>query len=148
MIQVKCDWEICVRESSRLVATYEFPNFLTELGEAHIAARLSGSPTQMSHMAVGTGTGQDQADQTLATEIARVALEATYPLQGSGADDNRVAYYAIFPAGTGTGTLTEFAIFNASSGGVMLNYATGFTPIVKGAGQSFEITAYLKIGTT
>ena len=131
-------------------------NFLTELGEAHIAARLAGTPTQMSHMAVGTGTGQDATDQTLDTEVGRVALTATFPKQGTGAvdddvgravRDNEVIYKATFPAGTGTGNVTEFAIFNASSGGVMLNYATGFSR-VKGAGNSLLVAAVLTIGAS
>lgn len=133
-----------------IMERWTFSNFLTALGEAHLAARQCASPpAAMSHLAVGTGTGQTAASTTLANEIARVALDSGYPQQGTGAADNEVLYLATLPVGTGTGTLTEFAIFNASSGGTMLNYASGFAPKIKGAGQSLGIgPVYMRLGVT
>lgn len=141
-------------EDGREVARFETTNFLTELGEAHIANQLAGaSAGAMSHMAVGTGSGQTAADTTLDTEIARVALDATYPKQGTGATDttlgrvvrdNEVLYRGTFPAGTGTGTITEIGILNAASSGTLLNYAVD--SIEKGAAQELVLVIALTIG--
>lgn len=141
-------------EDGREVARFETTNFLTELGEAHIADQLAGAADDpMSHMAVGTGSGQTAADTALDNEIARVALDATYPKQGTGATDttlgrvvrdNEVLYRATFPAGTGTGTITEIGILNAASSGTLLNYAVD--SIEKGAGQELVLVIALTIG--
>jgi len=110
---------------------FEFENTLTELGDALIADALSDrGVTLPSHMAVGTGTGQDAADTTLATELARVALDST--TQGTGASDNDVTWIATFAAGTGTGAITEAGLFNANPAGVMFS-VTSFAVINKGA---------------
>ena len=145
-----------IREAGIEVSRFETGNFLTDLGEAHIADRLSDAGTSaMSHMAIGTGSGQDNTDTTLDTEIARVALDATYPKQGTGATDailnrvvrdNEVLYRATFAAGTGTGTITELGILNAASVGVLLNYATTNQP--KSASQELILVVALTIGSS
>jgi len=110
---------------------FEFDNTLTELGEALIADALSDrSVALMTHMAVGSGTGQDAADTTLATELARVALDST--TQGSAGNDNDVTWIATFAAGTGTGAITEAGLFNATPAGTMFS-VTSFAVINKGA---------------
>ena len=123
-------------------------NAMTELGEAWVADRLTDAgQAQMSHMAIGTGTGQTVASTTLANEVGRVALESGYPQHGTGANDNRIDFYAIFPAGTGTGTITEVAVLNASSAGTMMNYASGFVK-VKEAGNALNVHLYVRCGVT
>ncbi len=94
-----------------------FTNIVTTVGLAHIADQMAGVSAQnkMSHYAIGTGTNNPVAgDTALQTEIARVALSSAV------ASVNEVVYTAIFPAGVGTGTITEYGIFNASSGGTLL----------------------------
>jgi hypothetical protein len=142
-------WHFALHNADGTLADeWERDNFLTELGEAHIAARVALSPpSAMTHMAVGTGTGQTAASTALATEIARVALDSTYPLLGTGGNDNQITWQATFAAGTGTGTLTEFAVFSASSAGTMLNYVTGETKI-KGASQSLIVTLTMRFGVS
>ena len=147
-----------VLEDGAEVRRYRTTNFLTELGEAHIADQLSDSgQSAMSHMAIGDDSGQTAASTTLANELARVALDATYPKQGTGASDtvlgrvvrdNEVLYRGTFAAGTGTGTITEFAVLNNSSGGTMLNYAEPSPAWVKGAGQELIIVMALTIGAS
>lgn len=129
--------------------TWESENFLTEDGEAWVADQLAATPAldPMTYMGIGTGSGQTQADTTLDNEVARVAFESGYPAVGAGADDNEVEFYANFPAGTGTGIITEVAVFNASSGGNMLNYSQNFVKD-KQAGDALEVHLYLKCGTT
>lgn len=155
-LRTKSEIVAVVLEGGVEVARYRTTNFLTELGEAHIADRLSDAGTSaMSHMAIGDDTGQTAASTTLANELARVALDATYPKQGTGATDtvlnrairdNEVLYRATFPAGTGTGTITEFAVLNAASAGVMLNYAEPSPAWEKGAGQELIVVMALTIG--
>jgi hypothetical protein len=50
-----------------------------------------------------------------------------------------VTYVATFPAGTGTGAVTEAGIFNASSSGTML-CRTVFPVVNKQSGDSMTIT--------
>jgi hypothetical protein len=94
-----------------------FSNIVTTVGKAHIADQLAGVSAQnkMSHYAIGTGTNNPAiGDTALQTEIARVALSSAI------ATSNEIIYTAIFPAGVGTGTITEYGIFNALSGGTLL----------------------------
>jgi len=113
-------------------------NLVVTTGLVYIAARMtdSGSPTDMSHMAVGTNNTAAAAGNTaLGTEVARVALTG-----GEGAPStNTIVYTASFPAGTGTGALTEAAVLNASSSGTML-CRTVFSTVNKGADDSVTIT--------
>jgi hypothetical protein len=113
-------------------------NLVVTAGLNYIAARMTDTsePTDMSHMAVGTGTTSAAAGQTaLVTESARVALTG-----GEGAPStNTIVYTATFPAGTGTGALTEAAVLNASSSGTML-CRTVFSAVNKGADDSVTIT--------
>lgn len=113
-------------------------NLVVTTGLVYIAARMTDTsePTDMSHMAVGTGTTAAAAGQTaLVTESARVALTG-----GEGAPStNTIVYTATFAAGTGTGALTEAAVLNASSSGTML-CRTVFSAVNKGADDSVTIT--------
>ena len=69
----------------------------------------------------------------MGTEGGRVALS------GSVVSTNTITYTATFPAGTGTGAVTEAGIFNASSGGTMLCRTT-FPVVTKGSGDTLAIT--------
>lgn len=113
-------------------------NLVVTTGLNYIAARMTDTsiPTDMSHMAVGTdNTAADAGDTTLGTELARVALTG-----GEGAPStNTIVYTATFPAGTGTGALTEAAVLNAASSGTML-CRTVFSTVNKGADDSVTIT--------
>ena len=112
------------------------PNLVVTTGKNAIASRMKNNDTVMSHMDVGTGTTAAAAGQTAlvsAISSARVALTSTT------VTDNAVAYVATFPAGTGTGAVTEAGIFNASSGGTML-CRTVFSAINKGAADTLGIT--------
>ena len=113
-------------------------NLVVTTGLVYIAARMTdtNSPTDMSHMAVGTNNTAAAAGNTaLGTEVARVALTG-----GEGAPStNTIVYTASFPAGTGTGALTEAAVLNASSSGTML-CRTVFSTVNKGSDDSVTIT--------
>ena len=111
------------------------PNLVVTTGKNYIASRMKdATATAMTHMAIGTGTTAAAAgDTTLGTEAGRVALTSTTVTA------NAVAYVATFPAGTGTGAITEAGIFNASSSGTLL-CRTVFSVINKGAADTLGIT--------
>lgn len=110
------------------------PNLVVTTGKNFIAGRMVGTPTAMSHMAIGSGTGSAAAgDTALGTELGRVSLTS------STATGAVVTYVGTFPAGTGTGNVTEAGILNASSGGTLL-CRTVFGLVTKGADDSLSIT--------
>lgn len=111
------------------------PNLVVTTGKNFIASRMAGTSSNvMSHMAIGTGTtAAAVGDTTLGTEAGRVSLTS------STVTDNSVAYVATFPAGTGTGAITEAGILNASSSGTLL-CRTVFSVINKGAADTLGIT--------
>jgi len=113
------------------------PNLVVTVGKNFIASRMKdATATAMTHMEVGTGTtAAAVGDTALQTPVAssRVTLTSTT------VTTNSVAYVATFPAGTGTGALTEAGIFNASSSGTML-CRTVFSVINKGAADTLGIT--------
>lgn len=110
-------------------------NFVVALGKAVIASRLVGNTTPIfSHMAIGSANTVATTSQTsLGTELGRVAITS------SSVTNNTIAYIATFPAGTGTGTLTEAGIFNASNSGSML-CRTNFNALTKSGSDTIVIT--------
>lgn len=112
----------------------EIKNLVVTTGKEFIAARMVGTPTEMSHMAIGAGTTAAAAgDTALGSELGRVTLASD---SASGAV---VTYTASFPAGTGTGAVTEAGVLNAGSGGTML-CRTVFAVVNKGADDAMSIT--------
>lgn len=113
----------------------EVKNLVVTTGLGFIASRMKdATATAMSHMAVGSGTASAAAGDTgLGTELGRVALSSTT------VTNNQVVYVASFPAGTGTGAVTEAGLFNAASSGTML-CRTVFSVVNKGAGDTMSIT--------
>ena len=113
----------------------EINNLVVTVGKNHIASRLAANTAVvMSHMAVGSTNTSPVATQTaLGSELARVALDSTSVTNATA------TYTATFPAGTGTGTLTEAGIFNASSSGTML-CRTQFNEVNKDTADTIVIT--------
>lgn len=113
----------------------EIDNLVVTAGKEYVASRMKDtSDTAMSHMAIGTGsTAAAASDTALGSEAARTALTSTT------VTTNEIVYVDTFDAGTGTGAITEAAIFNASSAGTML-CRTVFSVVNKGASDSMTIT--------
>ena len=113
----------------------EIKNLVVTAGKNFIASRMKDTTKgAMSHMAIGSGTtAANVADTTLGTELGRVSLTSTT------VTTNNVAYVATFPAGTGTGAVTEAGLFNNGSAGDML-CRTVFSVINKGAADTLGIT--------
>lgn len=122
-------------ENGQIKHEQEIKNLVVTTGKNFIASRMKDTTdTAMSHMAIGSGTtAAAVGDTALGTQLGRVSLTSTT------VTTNNVAYVATFPAGTGTGAVTEAGLFNASSGGTML-CRTVFSVINKGAADTLGIT--------
>ena len=125
------------------VLVQDISNLVVTAGKVWIATLMqSGTGTPMSHMAVGTGTTATAVtDTTLEIELARVALSVA----GGTRTNNTVEFVGVYPAGTGTGTLTEAGLFNDVSAGTMLSH-TVFSPVTKGASDQLTITWTVTVG--
>ena len=139
MVKAKGELSVVLRDEFGEVKQELFvPNLVVTVGKNWIAGRMkdTGIPAQMSHMAIGSGTIDPAVgDTTLGTELGRVALVVA----GGSVTANTVNYSATFPAGTGTGAVTEAGIFNAASAGTML-CRTEFAVVNKGANDSLSIS--------
>ena len=125
-------------EHGEVTEQFEVPNLVVTTGKVYIAGKMialdTNVPVAMSHMAIGTGTSSPLADDiALGTQTGRVLLSGA--LQGT----NDITYTATFPAGTGTGAITEAGIFNASVNGTML-CRTVFPVVNKQAGDTIAVT--------
>ena len=121
-----------------VLGQFEVPNLVVTTGKNYIAGKMvaeaSDVPVHMSHMGIGTGVASPaDADTALGTQTGRVLLS------GNSVTNNAITYTATFPAGTGTGAITEAGIFNASSGGTMLCRTT-FPVVNKAAGDTIAVT--------
>jgi hypothetical protein len=135
-LKMRGELSIVVRDfEGKIKQSLHVPNLVVTNGKNYIASRMVGvASTVMSHMAIGTGTATPiVGNSTLGTEAGRVSLSSFT------ATANAVTATATFPAGTGTGAITEAGIFNASSSGAMLCRTT-FPVVNKASGDSIAIT--------
>lgn len=126
---------ICVFDKDGVVKdTREIKNLVVTTGRNFIASRMTGTPTAMSHMAIGSGTTAAAAgDTALESELGRVSLTSATT---AGVV---TTYVATFGAGTGTGAITEAGVFNASTSGILLCRSV-FPVVNKGADDGMSIT--------
>ncbi len=125
-------------EAGQVTEQFEVPNLVVTTGKIYIAGKMISTnadvPVAMTHMGIGTGTASPLAEDTaLGTQTGRVLLS------GNIQENNAITYTATFPAGTGTGAITEAGIFNASTNGTML-CRTVFPVVTKQAGDTIAIT--------
>lgn len=136
-LKVKGDVSIALTKADGSVEQVDIHNLVVSTGLNYIVSRMKDTTaTAMSHMELGTGTtAAASADTTLQTAISgsRVALSSTT------VSTNTITYVASFPAGTGTGAVTEAGIFNASSAGTMA-CRTVFPVVNKQSGDSMTVT--------
>lgn len=135
-----------IRKNGELVETGE--NLVVDTGLYHVADQLADQgEAAMGYMAWGTDdTAPAAGDTALGNEVARKALDSK--TQGSGGDANEVVY-----VGTVTGadvgslpvTLREVGIFNAASGGVMLDRLVHGDQTLDSADDSLQVTVTLTV---
>lgn len=118
-----------------LKQTQTVKNMFVNTGRAALIDRLQGnSPAVADYIAIGTGTtAAAAADTTLQTEVARAQGTLSQP----DAYTDRCVY--TFPAGTGTGSITECGRLNAASTGTLFGRQV-FTAVPKGASDTLQIT--------
>jgi hypothetical protein len=141
-IKAKGSLHVVLRdEFGNVKEEHELDNLVVTVGRAYIQERMRlATPGVMSHMAVGTGaTAPVVGNTALGTEAARVAFDSAATAVTTTTTNDSVQYVATFPAGTGTGALTEAGLFNAASSGTMLSRVT-YAVINKGASDSLTIT--------
>ena len=129
VLKKKLFWSDTYNDRLRLIANYKMElfdgegklkdvrvghNLVTELCLTMIADQLLASPSiaKPGWMEVGTGSGQTINSTTLATYISgsRTALDSKTKSGGE------VTMVCTFPAGTGTGAITEAGVFNIVTG--------------------------------
>ena len=135
-VNVKGNLEVILLDETGKQKDYrKVNNLVVAVGKDVIASRLVGnSLAVMSHMAVGSSSTAAATSQTaLGTELGRVALDST------SRASNTITYVATFPAGTGTGSITEAGILNAGATGNML-CRTVFGVVTKASGDTVVIT--------
>ena len=135
-INVKGNLEVILLDETGAQKDYrKVNNLVVAVGKDTIASRMIGNTTAiMSHMAVGSSNTAATTSQTaLVSELGRVALDSTTR------SSNTITYVGTFPAGTGTGAITEAGILNASSSGDLL-CRTVFGVVTKAAGDTVIIT--------
>lgn len=139
-VSVKGELLIQVVRDGKVIDERKVTNLITTAGLALVAQLVTGLGTAFSHMAIGTSTTAAAiGDTALGLEAGRVTLTSKDATSGT------VAYIGDFPAGTGTGTIVEAGVFNASSGGTMLN-RTVFSPVTKTASDALKITWNVTFG--
>lgn len=129
-----------------IVEERKITNLVVTTGLNHIAGRLSdtGTPSQMSHMALGESDlynagvtqGVAPADTTLSAQLgSRNGLTVA----GGQVAGSTITYGATFAAGEATGAVVEAGIFNAASAGTMLCRTT-FPVINKAPTDSLAVS--------
>ena len=114
-------------------------NTVTTAGKAGIADQILASPSlpKMGWMALGTGA---PTATLLGAEVARVAFDSK--TRGT----NIVTVIATFPAGTGTGAITEAGTFDVvTANTVNMWMSASFSVVNKAAGDSIVLTWTLTI---
>lgn len=134
-LKLKGELHVVLTRQDGAKEEFDFKNLVVDTGLNFIVSRMKdATATAMSHMAIGSGTtAAAAADAALGSELGRVSLTSTT------VTDNTVTYVASFPAGTGTGAVTEAGLFNASTAGTML-CRTVFPVVNKQSGDSMTIT--------
>lgn len=136
-LKVKGSLVLTHKKADGTVETMRKDNLILNVGYDFIANAIASPtrPNAMSYIAVGTSNTAASASQTaLGGEITRI--EATYE---HAAGTKNFTITATFPAGVGTGAISEAGVCNAASGGVFLDRVT-FSVINKGADD--EVTTY------
>lgn len=137
---IKMTGDVCINlfdETGAIKDSREIKNLVVTVGKSFIASRMKdATATAMTHMEVGTST---QAAAVGDTALIAAVASSRVTLTSTTVTANAVAYVGTFPAGTGTGALTEAGIFNAGAAGTML-CRTVFSVVTKGASDTLTIT--------
>jgi hypothetical protein len=130
-----------LRDETGAVKSSVSTNMVVNSGLAYITQRLTGAGSNISHMAVGSGStgGTDGTRTALEAQISnRVALDSTTRVTTNVTND-AVQYVCTFGPGVSTGAITEAGLFDAATGGAMFTRTT-FPVVNKNSGDTLTIT--------
>lgn len=120
-------------------------NLVVNAGLAAITDRILNAASIPTHMAIGTGAAAVAGtDTALGAQNARVAMSSSVRVTSTVTNDS-VQFTGFFPAGTGTGAISEAGLFDAATGGTMWARSV-FSVVNKAAGDGFNIIWTLKFG--
>ena len=120
----------------RLKERRQLKNLITTTGKNWEAGYLGDSPgANMGWIAVGTGTATAAlGDTALGTELSRVAA-------GRSVSGSVITYAGTFGAGTATGAITEYGLFNASGSAAGTIFSRVVDSVVnKGASDTLTVS--------
>ena len=119
------------------VERQEKDNIIVNVGFDFIANSMcltENRPAAMQYIAIGTGTAPTADGQTLLGTVIAIN-NATY---SHSALSKTFSLATTFGPGVGTGAITEAGVFNAASGGIMLDRVV-FDPINKAANDTLNV---------
>jgi hypothetical protein len=130
-------WINLFDETGAIKDTREIKNLVVTTGKNFIASRMVGVTSNiMGYIELGAGTTAAAAGDT----ALQAAISGSRTALTSGTNVNNVVTYSvIFPAGVGTGAVTEAGVFNAASAGIML-CRTVFAVVNKGTSDAMSVT--------
>ena len=119
-------------------------NAVSFTGRNLILAASGGKlPAAFNYIAIGTGTtapsGSPCTDTALGAEVARAAGTVTNSTAGTSSTQAVLQITYTFPAGVGTGTISEASLMDAASVGNLLARQT-FGAVTKTSADSLAIT--------
>ena len=137
-VDVNC-WIKLFDKDGNIKESREVHNTVTTAGKNGLADQALAAPSivKMGWMAIGTGT---PASTLLGAEVARVALTSKTRLNAV------VTVVGDYPAGTGTGTITEAGTFDVvTANTVNMWMSASFAAVTKGASDILQITWTLTV---
>ena len=144
-VRLSGEWHVAVYDQEgKLKDERRGQNVITSDGKEALASYLRSAAVSLVtnpfvQVAIGTGsTSEAASDTALGTELARTTGTASYT---SGAI---YEVRATFAAGTGTGAITEYGLFNSSAAGTMLSRDVE-SVINKGASDSLVATLQITL---
>ncbi len=144
-IKLKGKAEMFVRRSAEgeWYKVWEGRNLVVTVGKAHVAGLINGTTSgAFTYMAIGSSsTTPSSNDTALGSELSRVS--ATTSRVTTDETNDTAQWVATFTA-SGSWTVQEMGVFNASSGGTMLNRIV-FTAINLSADDQLQITYKLDV---
>jgi hypothetical protein len=151
-VRWRCRWKVeKYREGAREEVLQGEGNLLTTSGANALWTALTGGALTAfnnanAHVGVGDGNGSvptpsaADTDLTAPTNKLRKAMDATYPSVAT----NQVTFKATFGSGEANFAWREWGVFNASSGGTMLNHR-GQDLGTKASGTTWVITVTVSL---
>ena len=142
-VGLRCKWiKRLYGPSGELKQELENYNKITSAGVSALVLLLteaisSNSANTFKYIGIGTdSTGEETSNTALGVEVGRHTCSVSY---SAGAVYEVVGTFA---AGSGTGAIVEYAIFDSNAAGTMLNRDTEAVLNI-GAADSLEVTAQI-----